>query len=145
MSLDAVTDMESICSKSKQKLERCYNALEKQLMREKNDLCRIAILAWMDFAAKKFSGLLYKQFRELLPYALGLKKRDGTLAISCNEKAICYEPILCLKAYLLCKKRWMKKELERLEPGTPYARIARVVVGESVIPEECGGLPPECR
>jgi len=145
MSLDAVTDMEPICSKSKQKLERCYNALEKQLMREKNDFCRIAILAWMNFAAKKFGGLLYKQFRELLPYALGLKRRDGSLAISCNEKSVCNEPILCLKAYLLCKKRWMKKELERLEPGTPYARIARVIVGETAIPEECGGLPPECR
>jgi len=76
---------------------------------------------------------------------LGLKKRDGSLTISCNEKVVCNEPILCLKAYLLCRKRWMKKELERLEPGTPYARIARVVLGEATIPEECGGLPPECR
>jgi len=142
MSLDAATDMEP--SKSKQKLERCYNALEKQLMRERKDLCRIAILAWMHIVAKKFGGLLYKQFRELLPYMLGLKKRDGSLTISCNEKVVCNEPILCLKAYLLCRKRWMKKELEKLEPGTPYARIARVVLG-TAIPEECGGLPPECR
>jgi hypothetical protein len=137
--------MEPICSKSKQKLEKCYNALEKQLMREKSELCRIAILAWMEFVAKKFGGLLYKQFKELLPYALGIKRRDGSLIINCGEKAICYEPILCLKAYLYCKKRWMRKELERLEPGTPYARIARVIVGETAIPEECGGLPPECR
>ena len=114
-------------------------------MHEKNDLCRVGILAWMDFAAKKFGGLLYKQFRELLPYMLGLKKRDGTLMVGCNEKAICNEPLLCLKVYLLCRKRWMKKKLEKLEPGTPYARIARVVLGESVILEECGGLPPECR
>jgi hypothetical protein len=137
--------MEPVCKKKKQELEKCYNALEKRLRREENELCRVAILAWMGFVAKKFGGLLYKQFRELLPYALGLMRRNGTLAISCSEKAICYEPILCLKAYLLCKKRWMKKELERLEPGTPYARVARVVLGETAVPEECGGLPPECR
>jgi hypothetical protein len=134
-----------ICSKNKQQLDRCYQALERRLRREDNELCRVAILAWMGFAAEKFGGLLHKHFKELLPYMLGLKKRDGTLLINCDEKAICYEPILCLKAYLLCKKRWMKKELEKLEPGTPYARIARVVLGETVIPEECGGLPPECR
>jgi hypothetical protein len=119
--------------------------LEKRLLREKNELCRIAVLAWMDIVAKRFGGLLYRQFKGLLPYALGLKKRDGTLEISCGERAVCYEPILCLKAYLLCRKRWMKKELERLEPATPYARIARVVLGETAVPEECGGLPPECR
>jgi hypothetical protein len=134
-----------ICSKTKQQLDSCYQALEKRLRREDNELCRVAILAWMGFTAEKFGGLLHKHFRELLPHMLGLKKRDGSLAISCNEKAICYEPILCLKAYLLCGKRWMRKELEKLEPGTPYARIARVVLGETAIPEECGGLPPECR
>ncbi len=137
--------MEPICSKTKLQLDSCYNALEKRLRHEKNELCRIAILAWMNFTAKRFGGMLYKQFRELLPYALGLKRRDGSLVISCNEKTICYEPILCLKAYLLCRKRWMKKELEKLEPGTPYAKIARVVLGETTIPEECGGLPSECR
>ncbi len=99
----------------------------------------------MGFAAKRFGGLLYKHYKELLPYMLGLKRRDGTLMISCDEGAVCYEPILCLKAYLLCRKRWMKKELEKLDAATPYARIARVVLGEAVIPEECGGLPPECR
>jgi hypothetical protein len=123
----------------------CYSALEKRLRREDNELCRVAILAWMDFVAEKFGGLLHKQFRRLLPYALGLMKRDGTLAINCNEKVICYEPILCLKAFLLCRKRWMKKELERLDPATPYARVARVVLRETAIPEECGGLPPECQ
>jgi hypothetical protein len=136
--------MEPVCSKKKWQLDKCYQALEKMLLREKNELCRIAVSAWMEFVAKKFGGLLYKQFRELLPYALGLKRR-GSLTINCNEKAICYEPILCLKAYLLCKKRWMRKELEKLEPGTPYARIARVIVGETAVPEECGGLPPECQ
>ncbi len=137
--------MEPICKKKKHELEKCYNTLERRLIREKNELCRIATLAWMNFVAKRFGGLLYKQFRELLPYMLGLKRRNGSLMISCNEKAVCYEPLLCLKAYLLCRKRWMKKELEKLEPGTPYAKIARVVLGETAIPEECGGLPPECR
>jgi hypothetical protein len=145
MLLSTATDMELMCSKTKQQLDLCYDALEKRLMREKNELCRVAILAWMDFMAKKIGGLLYRQFRELLPYALGLKRRDGALIIDCGEKTICNEPILCLKAYLLCRKRWMKKELERLEPGTPYARAARVVLGEAAIPEECGRLPPECR
>jgi len=137
--------MEPICSKKKQELETCYKALEKRLMREENELCRIALIAWMQFATKKFGGLLYKQFKQLMPDMLGLRNRDGSLKIDCNEKAVCYEPLLCLKAYLLCRKRWMKKELEKLEPGTPYAHIARVIVGEAVIPEECGGLPPECR
>lgn len=98
----------------------------------------------MYFTAKRFGGLLYKQFMQLLPYMLELKNRDGTLKISCNEKVICNEPILCLKAYLLCRKRWMKKELEKIQAGTPYAKIARVVIGETLIPEECGGMPPEC-
>ncbi len=144
--LDAATDMgKPICSKTKQQLDLCYQALERRLRREDGELCRIAIIAWMDFVARKFGGLLYKQFKELLPHMLGLKRRNGSLTINCNEKTVCYEPILCMKAYLLCKKRWMKKELERLEPGTPYARVARVVLGETAVPEECGGLPPECR
>jgi hypothetical protein len=99
----------------------------------------------MEFAAKRFGGLLYKQFRQLLPDMLGLRNRNGSLKIDCNNKLICNEPILCLKAYLLCRKRWMKKELEKIEAETPYAKVARVVVGETTIPEECGGLPPECR
>ena len=137
--------MGSICSKKKQELEKCYYALEKQLRRENNELCRIAIIAFMEFTAKRFGGLLYKQFRQLLPDMLGLRNRNGSLKIDCGNKLICNEPLLCLKAYLLCRKRWMKKKLERLEPGTPYVRIARVVLGETAIPEECGGLPPECR
>jgi hypothetical protein len=60
--------------------------------------------------------------------------------VDCNEKAICNEPLLCLKAYLLCRKRWMKKKLERLESETPYARF---IVGETAIPEERGGLPSD--
>jgi len=136
--------MEPVCSKNKRKLEACYFALEKRLRAEKNDLCRIAIIAWMYFTAKKFGGLLYKQFMQLLPYMLGLKNRDGTLKISCDERAVCYEPILCLKAYLLCRRRWMRKELEKIDAGTPYARVARVVLGETMVPKECGGMPPEC-
>jgi hypothetical protein len=71
--------MGSICSKKRQELEKCYNALEKRLIHESNELCRVAILAWMDFTAKKFGGLLYKQFRELLPYMLRLKSETGRL------------------------------------------------------------------
>jgi hypothetical protein len=145
MPAEASADVEPICSKTKQQLDRCYHALERRLRREDNELCRVAILAWMGFVARKFGGLLYKHYKELLPYMLGLKRCNGTLVINCDERVICNEPILCLKAYLLCRKRWMKKELERLDPATPYARIARVVVGETAIPEECGGLPPECR
>jgi hypothetical protein len=129
----------------KKELEKCYDALEERLIREDNELCRVAILAWMNFAAKKFGGLLYKQFRELLPHALCLVRYDGTLVINCSDRRICNEPILCLKAYLICRKRWMKKALEKLAPGTPYARTARVVLGETTIPKECGELPPECR
>jgi hypothetical protein len=136
--------MEPICSKKKQELEACYSALERRLMSERNELCRIALIAWMQFAAEKFGGLLYKQFKQLLPDMLGLRNRDGTLKINCGERQICNEPILCLKAYLLCRKRWMKKELEKLAPATPYAHIARVVALETAIPETCGGMPPEC-
>jgi hypothetical protein len=62
--------------------------------------------------------------------------------INCREKTICNEPALCLKAYLVCRKRWMRKELEKLVPGTPFAEVARVVLGADVH-EECGA--PPCR
>jgi len=90
--------MEPICSKTKQQLEACYSALEKRLIRERNELCRIALIAWMQFAAEKFGGLLYKQFKQLLPDMLGLRNSDGSLKINCGERRICNEPILCLKA-----------------------------------------------
>jgi hypothetical protein len=125
-------------------LEKCFRELKTRLMREDRDLCRIELLAWFDRLARRYKRrykLLYRQFRELLPYALGLKRYDGTLMINCKEKAICNEPVLCLKAYLLCQKRWMRKELERLAPGTPFAVTALVVLGEADVHEECGGPP----
>jgi hypothetical protein len=85
--------------------------------------------------------MLYRQFRDLLPDALGLRSWDGSLMIDCGDRRICNEPILCLKAYLICRKRWMRKELEKLAPGTPYAELARVVLGEADVHEECGGPP----
>jgi hypothetical protein len=125
-------------------LEKCFDELVKRLMREDRDLCRVELLAWFDKMARRYrrrNKLLYRQFRELLPHALGLVRYDGALAVDCNERAICNEPALCLKAYLVCRKRWMKKELEKLAPGTPFAETARVVLGEDDVHEECGGPP----
>jgi hypothetical protein len=125
-------------------LERCFDELVKRLMREDRDLCRVELLAWFDRAARRHRRrhkLLYRQFRELLPYALGLMSPDGTLVVDCNDRRICNEPALCLKAYLVCRKRWMKKELEALAPGTPYARAARAVLDGTDVHPECGGNP----
>jgi hypothetical protein len=71
-------------------LERCFDAFVERLMREDRDLCRIELLAWFDRVAhrhRRKHKLLYKQFRELLPDALGLRRRDGTLAIDCGGEA----------------------------------------------------------
>ena len=125
-------------------LEKCFDEVVKRLMREDRDLCRVELLAWFDRVAhrhKRRRRLLYRQFRELLPYALGLVKYDSTLVVDCDNKRICNEPALCLKAYLICRKRWMRKELEKLAPGTPYARVVLVVLGETDVHEECGGNP----
>jgi hypothetical protein len=125
-------------------LERCFDELVKRLMREDRNLCRVELLAWFDRVARRYKRhyrLLYRQFRELLPHALGLVKYDGALMIDCDDRRICNEPILCLKAYLICRRRWMRKALEKLAPGTPYARTARVVLGETDVHEECGGNP----
>jgi len=125
-------------------LEKCFDELVKRLMREDRDLCRVELLTWFDRVAyrhRRRRRLLYRQFRELLPHALGLVKYDGTLVVDCGNRRICNEPILCLKAYLTCRRRWMRKELEKLAPGTPYARVALVVLGETEVHEECGGNP----
>ena len=125
-------------------LEKCFDELTRRLIREDRDLCRVELLAWFIRVARRHRRrhkLLYRQFKELLPDALGLRRRDGALAVDCGERQICNEPALCLKAYLICRKRWMKKELERLAPGTPFARAARVVLGEADVDEECGGPP----
>ena len=127
-------------------LERCFDELVRRLMKEDRDLCRIELLAWFDRVLRQHRRrykLLYRQFRELLPHALSLVRYDGALMIDCGDRRICNEPALCLKAYLVCRKRWMKKRLEKLAPGTPYAEVARVVLGETDVDEECGG--PPCR
>jgi hypothetical protein len=98
----------------------------------------------MDFVARAHGGELYRQFRELLPEALGLRRPDGSILINCRERLICNEPKLCLKAYLFCKEEWMEKELRSLAAGTPYAEVARILLGEGDIPEECGGQPENC-
>jgi hypothetical protein len=54
----------------------------------------------MDFVARAHGGELHRQFKELLPDALGLRRPDGSILINCREKLICNEPKLCLKAYL---------------------------------------------
>jgi hypothetical protein len=127
-------------------LERCFDELVKRLMREDRELCRVELLAWFDRVARRHRRrhkLLYRHFRGLLPYALGLVKYDGSLTIDCGERVICNEPMLCLKAYLVCRKRWMRKRLEMLAPGTPYAKVARVILDMAEVDEECGG--PPCR
>ena len=126
-------------------LERCFDELVKRLMKEDRDLCRVELLAWFDRLLRRHRRryrLLYRQFRELLPHVLGLVRYDSALMIDCDDKRICNEPALCLKAYLICQKRWIKKELEKLAPGTPFARAARAVLGGAV-DEECDG--PPCR
>ncbi len=125
-------------------LDTCFRELKTRLSQEEDELCRVALLGWMDFVARAHGGELYRQFRELLPGALGLRRPDGSILINCKEKLICNEPLLCLKAYLFCKKRWMEKKLRSLAAGTPYAEVARILLGEGDIPEECGGQPENC-
>ena len=94
--------------------------------------------------ARAHGGELYRQFKEILPNALSLRRPDGSILINCREKLICNEPLLCLKAYLFCKEEWMEEELRSLAAGTPYAEVARILLGEGDIPEECGGQPENC-
>jgi len=126
-------------------LESCFRELEARLRREEREPCRLALLGWMDFVARAHGGELYRQFRELLPEALGLRRPDGSALMNCKERRICNEPLLCLKAYLLCREGWMEEELRSLAAGTPYARVARVLLGEGDVPGECGGRPKNCR
>jgi len=125
-------------------LESCLRELEARLRREERELCRVVMLGWMDFVARAHGGELYRQFRELLPDALGFRLPDGSIAIDCRERRICNEPLLCLKAYLFCREGWMEEELRSLAAGTPYARVARVLLGEGDVPGECGGRPKNC-
>jgi len=110
-------------------LETCFEELKTRLISEERELCRVVLLGWMDFVARARGGELYRQFRELLPDVLGFRLSDGSIAIDCRERRICNEPGLCLKAYLFCKKRWMEKKLRSLAAGTPYAEVARVLLG----------------
>jgi hypothetical protein len=125
-------------------LETCFRELATRLRREEDELCRVALLGWMDFVARTHGGELYRQFRELLPDALGLRRPDGSVRINCREGLICNEPKLCLKAYLFCKEEWMEEKLRSLAAGTPYAEVVRVLLGEGDIPEECGGRSENC-
>jgi len=125
-------------------LETCFEELKARLISEERELCRVVLLGWMDFVARAHGGELYRQFKELLPDALGFRQPDGSIAVDCRERRICNEPGLCLKAYLFCKKRWMEKELRSLAAGTPYAKVARVLLGEGDIPKECGEQPKNC-
>ena len=125
-------------------LESCFRELATRLGQEEDELCRVALLGWMDFVARAHGGELYRQFKELLPDDLGLRRPDGLIPINCGEKLICNEPKLCLKAYLFCKEEWMEEKLRSLAAGTPYAEVARVLLGEGDIPEECGGQPGSC-
>ncbi len=78
-------------------LEKCFDELVMRLMREGRDLCRVELLAWFDHALRRHRRrykLLYRQFRELLPHALGaceirrrvgdrLQRQTGRLASQC--------------------------------------------------------------
>ena len=125
-------------------LESCLRELEARLRREEREPCRLALLGWMDFMARAHGGELYRQFRELLPEALGLRRPDGSALMNCKERRICNEPLLCLKAYLSCKEKWMEEELRSLAARDSYARLARVLLGEGDVPGECGGRPKSC-
>jgi len=123
---------------NKRHLVECYNLITGTLVNMDNDLCRVAVLWWAEKFAKKIGRLTYKHFRELLPYRLGLVDNLGRTVIDCNDVRICNEPLLCLKAYLVCRKRWMRKEIEKIAPGTPFAEVARVIIDNVPIPNECG-------
>jgi len=124
-------------------LESCLRELEARLRREEREPCRVVMLGWMDFVARAHGGELYRQFRELLPEVLGLRRPDGSALMNCKERRICNEPLLCLKAYLFCREGgW--RSLGRWPRGTPYARVARVLLGEGDVPGECGGRPKSC-
>ena len=62
-------------------LEPCFRELKTRLRREEDELCRVALLGWMDFVARAHGGELHRQFKELLPDALGLRRPDGSILI----------------------------------------------------------------
>ncbi len=68
-------------------LEPCFRELKTRLRREEDELCRVALLGWMDFAARAHGGELYRQFKELLPDAPGLRRPDGSILIILQREA----------------------------------------------------------
>jgi hypothetical protein len=81
-----------------------------------------------------------------LPRWLGLVDRGGALKIDCGDKSLCYNPEACLKAFLYCRKGWMRRELEDIViyAGPYFADVARLMLGEDGFPRWCGSLPSEC-
>ena len=123
----------------------CYRALEEQAGRAEGT-CRIALLYVMGLVARERGGLLWKYHETRLPRWLGLVDRSGALKIDCRDKSLCYAPELCLKAFLYCRRGWMRKELESIvmHAGPYFADVARLMLSEGEFPKRCGELPREC-
>jgi hypothetical protein len=81
-----------------------------------------------------------------LPRWLGLVDRGGALKIGCGDKSLCYDPEVCLRVFLYCKRGWMWRELEGIvtHAGPYFADVARLLLGEGEFPKWCGELPREC-
>jgi len=123
----------------------CYKTLEKHIGRFEGT-CRIALYYIMDLVARKYGGLLWKYHEARLPQWLGFMDRSGALKIDCRDKSLCYAPELCLRAYLLCRRGWMRRNLEGIviHAGPAFADVARLLLGEGGFPRWCGELPREC-
>ncbi len=123
----------------------CYKALERQAWGVEGT-CRIALLYVMDLVARKRGGLLWRYHEARLARWLGFMDRSGALKIDCGDKSLCYAPEPCLRAFLYCRRGWMRKELEGIviHAGPYFADVARLMLGEGGFPRWCGELPREC-
>jgi hypothetical protein len=123
----------------------CYKALERQALGARYT-CRTALLYVMDRVAREYGGLLWKYHEARLPRWLGFMDRSGALKIDCGDKSLCYAPEPCLRAFLYCRKGWMRKELEGIviHAGNTFADVALLLLGEGGFPKWCGELPSEC-
>ncbi len=123
----------------------CYKALEERAGRAEGT-CRIALLYVMDLVVRERGGLLRRYHETRLPRWLGFMDGSGALKIDCGDKSLCYAPELCLKAFLYCKRSWMRKELEGIvaHAGPYFADVARLLLGEGEFPKRCGEPPKEC-
>jgi hypothetical protein len=123
----------------------CYKALENHIGRFEGT-CRIALYYIMDLVARERGGLLWKYHEARLPRWLSFMDRSGALKINCRDKSLCYAPEQCLKAFLYCRKGWMRKELEGIvtHAGSYFADVACLMLGEGGFPRWCGELPGEC-